>query len=102
MSVQVGASLDPSDFWHIEPVRSSTSMMSRGLTEHGEHAVAVALTVKESTPISLAKIVCTTDVDLTLMEFTWPFARVQPVTIAVTHFVCTVMAALSLAGGALR
>ena len=62
-------------------------MMSSGLTEHGEQAVAVAWTVNELTPSSLAKIVFTSDFDLTVIVFTCPFVDVQPVTIAVTHLV---------------
>ena len=93
-SVHAG-SFEPFENWHMEPVRSSTSMMSRGLTEQGEQAVAVALTVNELTPITFANTVLTTEVDLTLIELTWPFDGVQPVTIACTHFVWTVIAALS-------
>ena len=47
--------------WHMEPVRSSTSMMSSGFTEHGEQAVAVAFTVNESTPMTFANTVFTTE-----------------------------------------
>ena len=63
-SVQAG-SFPPPENWHMEPVRSSTIMMSSGFTEHGEQAVAVAWTVNELTPSSLAKIVFTSDFDLT-------------------------------------
>ena len=41
-------------------------MMSRGFDEHGEQAVAVAFTLKESTPMIRAKKVLTLDVALTL------------------------------------
>src|SRR6185312_12708912 len=37
-------SVPPELFWHIEPVRSRTSMMSSGLMPHGEHAVAFTFT----------------------------------------------------------
>ncbi len=77
--------------------------MSSGLTEHGEQAVAVAFTVNESTPITFANTVCTTDVDLTLIELTCPFVGVQPVTIACDALgLRTVIAALSFELGALR
>ena len=69
----------PLESWHIEPVRSNTSMMSSGFTEHGEHAVARAFTVNESTPTIFAKTVLTFEVESTLIAFTSPFARVQPV-----------------------
>src|SRR6185295_9500774 len=49
-SVQLG-SFWPGPNWHIEPVRSSTTMMSSGFTEHGAHAVAVALTVSSVIPM---------------------------------------------------
>ena len=54
---------------HIEPVRSRISMMSSGLTEHGKHAVALAVTVSESIPMILAKNVGTVEVDVTVMAF---------------------------------
>ena len=44
--------------------------MSSGFTEHGEHAVEFAFTVKESNPITFAKKVLTTEVDLTVIELT--------------------------------
>src|SRR5262245_46404137 len=68
-SVQVG-SFCPLEVWHIEPVRSRTSMMSSGLEEHGEQAVALALIVKWSIPSTLAKIVGTTVVCSTWTAFT--------------------------------
>ena len=70
-------------------------MMSSGLTEQGEQAVALACTVNELTPITLANTVLTTDVELTLIELTSPFVGVQPVTIACTHLVLTTIFALS-------
>ena len=93
-SVQAG-SFVPFENWHIEPVRSNTSMMSSGLTEHGEQAVARAFTFRESMPTIFAKTVLTLDVVSTLMALTSPFAGVQPVTMAVTHFVWTSTVALS-------
>ena len=60
-SVQFG-SFDPLLYWHMEPVRSRTSMMSSGLAEHGEQAVAVARTVSLSIPRMRAKTVGTSDV----------------------------------------
>ena len=55
---------------HIDPVRSSTIMMSRGFTEHGKQAVAFAETVSESTPTIRPKNVGTLATDLTVMAFT--------------------------------
>ena len=64
-SVQFG-SFDPLLNWHMEPVRSRTSMMSSGLAVHGEHAVAVARTVSLSIPRMRAKTVGTSEVARTL------------------------------------
>jgi hypothetical protein len=47
-------------------------MMSSGLEEHGEHAVARAATVSESTPISFPKNVGTLDLAVTVSAFTVP------------------------------
>ena len=44
-SVQLG-SLAPLDVWHIEPVRSSTSMMSSGRIAQGAQAVDFTLMLK--------------------------------------------------------
>ena len=55
-------SFDPSLNWHMEPVRSRTSMMSSGLAVHGEQAVAVALTVSFLIPRMRAKTVGTSEV----------------------------------------
>ena len=54
---------------HIEPVRSRISMMSSGRMEHGKHAVALAVTVSEFTPMMRAKKVGTFEVDVTVMAF---------------------------------
>src|SRR3954447_8577160 len=53
-SVHAGSGL-PEWSQHIEPVRSSTSMMSSGRVSQGEHAVARAVTLIESTPTTRAK-----------------------------------------------
>ena len=68
-SVQAG-SFWPLEVWHIDPVRSRTSMMSSGFDEQGEQAVAVALIVNWLMPSTLAKIVGTTVVCLTTTVFT--------------------------------
>ena len=57
-SVHAG-SLVPFENWHIDPVRSRTSMMSSGFDEHGEQAVALALIVNWLMPRTFAKIVGT-------------------------------------------
>src|ERR1035437_8713031 len=44
---------------HIEPVRSTTTMMSSGLTPQYEQAVALALTLNELIPSTRAKNVGT-------------------------------------------
>src|ERR1039457_2120184 len=48
-SVHAGSGL-PFESVHIEPVRSRTSITSSGFSPHGEHAVAVAWTVRFETP----------------------------------------------------
>jgi hypothetical protein len=53
-SVQAG-SLLPSDLRHIDPVRSSTIMMSRGRTPQGEQAVDVTLMLNALMPSTPAK-----------------------------------------------
>ena len=63
-SVQAGSAVPP-PVWHIEPVRSSTSMMSSGLALHGEHAVALARTLSLSIPRIFPKTVATFEVALT-------------------------------------
>ncbi len=68
-SVHAG-SFVPFENWHIDPVRSRTSMMSSGFDEHGEQAVAFALIVKWSIPSTLAKMVGTTVVCSTCTAFT--------------------------------
>src|SRR4051794_6003626 len=57
-SVQAGSGR-PEWSQHIDPVRSSTSMMSSGRVEHGEQAVALAETLIESIPTTRAKNVFT-------------------------------------------
>ena len=49
----------------IDPVRSRTIITSNFFELHGEHAVARARTVKESFPMTFAKIVGTTEVVVT-------------------------------------
>ena len=68
-SVQLGSSA-PELFWHIEPVRSSTSITSTGLVPHGEHAVALTCTLKELNPKTFAKKVGTSAVSLTATVLT--------------------------------
>ena len=53
-SVQLGSEVPP-PVWHMEPVRSSTSMMSSGFAVHGEQAVAVAFTFSFLIPRMRAK-----------------------------------------------
>ncbi len=57
-SVQAGSDVPP-PVWHMEPVRSRTSMMSRGFDEHGEHAVALAFTLSFEMPRMRAKSIPT-------------------------------------------
>ena len=68
-SKQLG-SFAPELFWHIEPVRSSTSMMSSGLTPHGEHAVERTWTLSVLMPKKRTKNVLTWPVSWTLTAFT--------------------------------
>ena len=63
-SVHAGSVL-PLLSWHIEPVRSSTSMMSTGFDPHGEHAAAWTCTWNEFTPTIFEKNVGTTAVSST-------------------------------------
>ena len=60
-SVQLG-SVVPPPVWHIEPVRSRTSMTSSGLAVHGEQAVAVAFTLRLLIPRIRAKSRLTSEV----------------------------------------
>ena len=83
-SVQAG-SLVPFENWHIEPVRSRTSMMSSGFDEQGMQAVAFALIVKWSIPSTLAKIVGTIVVCSTTTAFTGLQGAIE------RHFVVTVV-----------
>src|SRR5262245_32903115 len=76
-SVQLG-SFWPGPNWHIEPVRSSTTMMSSGLMLHGAHAVACAWTVRWLIPTIRPNHVGTFDVAFTLIPFTPPSRRLQP------------------------
>src|SRR5581483_5054357 len=55
-SVQAGSDA-PLGVWHIDPVRSSTSITSSGPVPHGEHAFAVALRSILSIPNRLRKVV---------------------------------------------
>src|SRR5262245_13239965 len=80
---------------HIEPVRSSTTMMSSGFAEHGEHAVAFASTSIESMPITRAKNVRTLDVALTWTALYVPNWLEQPGA-DLTHFISTDVCALSI------
>jgi hypothetical protein len=84
-SVQAG-SLRPWPSWHIEPVRSSTIMMSSGLTPHGEHAVAFAVIRNESIPKRPAKNVFVGAFSITTTALTGS----QP-GIELMHFVSTVV-----------
>src|SRR5947209_7684026 len=59
MSGQVGCWSWPRLSWHIDPVRSSTSMMSTCLAPHGEHAAAWTFRLNELTPMIFAKYVGT-------------------------------------------
>ena len=53
----------------IDPVRSSTTMMSSGTPPHGEQAVACTVSGIESTPISFRKKVGTLPVSVTCTVF---------------------------------
>ena len=75
---------------HIEPVRSSTIMMSSGFAEHGEQAVAVACTSKESMPMIRAKNVFTLEFAVTLTALYVLNALEHPGA-DVTHFISTVV-----------
>ncbi len=68
-SVHAG-SLAPELSWHIEPVRSSTSITSTGREPHGEHAVALTLILNELNPRTFEKNVGTVAVSLTETELT--------------------------------
>ncbi len=91
-SVQLG-SLVPSENWHIEPVRSSTIMMSSGTASHGEHADAVALTWIDLMPISPRNVVGTSALCVTETVF----AGRQPGKFA-THVVETLVATVGTFG----
>ena len=76
---------------HIEPVRSSTIMMSSGFEPHGEHAVDFACTVNDLTPSTLANTVFT----VADSETVTAFAVVQPGNVD-RHLVLTVSETASL------
>ena len=63
---------------HIEPVRSRTSMMSSGVTVHGEHAVAFADTERLLMPMIFPNHVGTLDDELTTTPFTPPSRLLHP------------------------
>jgi hypothetical protein len=68
-SVQLGSSR-PQWSWHIEPVRSRTSMRSSGFTPQGEHAVDFTLRLNLSIPRTPAKSVSICARSVTTTAFT--------------------------------
>src|SRR6476620_6732035 len=56
---------------HIDPVRSTTSMMSTGADEHGWQAVATPLTSKWLKPRMFANQVGVVAVSVTAIVFAW-------------------------------